>query len=70
MDKSINLVKNIRREVNRLVALEKEREQIIADVFPSMAIMRADKEIMKEVEIKVAQQIAKSIEKDLGEILG
>ena len=70
MENTINIAKNIRKEIKRLVALEKEREQIIADVFPGMAIMRSDKDIMREVEVKVSQQIAESFKKELGEKLG
>jgi len=70
MENTINIAKNIRKEIKRLVALEKEREQIIADVFPDMAIMRSDKDIMREVEVKVSQQIAESFKKELGEKLG
>jgi hypothetical protein len=70
MKKAINYARLLKREVKRLVALEKERELMIADYFPDMAMVISNADRNKEAEIQASKNLAKLIDEDLGEKLG
>jgi hypothetical protein len=70
MKKSINYARLLKREVKRLVALEKERELMIADYFPDMAMVISDADRYKAAEIQASKNLTKLIDEDLGEIIG
>tara|TARA_R100000008_G_C3541125_1_gene144813 strand:- start:671 stop:859 length:189 start_codon:yes stop_codon:yes gene_type:complete len=60
----------MRSEINRLVSIEKEREQNIAEVFPGMAMKLSDEDIYLEVEAKVLEKFMGEVNKDLGDMFG
>tara|TARA_R110000765_G_C18541938_1_gene561073 strand:+ start:42 stop:263 length:222 start_codon:yes stop_codon:yes gene_type:complete len=62
------------RKLRKLIALEKEREAMIADYFPQFQRVLDDDEWARELEKKLAVQIEKKlteiINKEVGEKLG